>query len=162
MPLEKDKHFMKAALKAAKKARENGEVPVGAVLVKDDQIISTGQNSPITLNDPTAHAEIIALREGGEKLKNYRLIDTILYVTIEPCTMCMGAIMHARVKKLVFGTFDPRAGAAGSLFDFTIENKFNHNVEVKSGILESECRELIQDFFKQKRNKPIRRDGRAG
>ena len=153
MPLEKDKHFMKAALKAAKKARENGEVPVGAVLVKDDQIISTGQNSPITLNDPTAHAEIIALREGGEKLKNYRLIDTILYVTIEPCTMCMGAIMHARVKKLVFGTFDPRAGAAGSLFDFTIENKFNHNVEVKSGILESECRELIQDFFKQKRSK---------
>ncbi len=153
MPLEKDKHFMKAALKAAKKARENGEVPVGAVLVKDDEIISTGQNSPITLNDPTAHAEIIALREGGEKLKNYRLIDTILYVTIEPCTMCMGAIMHARVKKLVFGTFDPRAGAAGSLFDFTIENKFNHNVEVKSGILESECRELIQDFFKQKRSK---------
>ena len=153
MPLEKDKHFMKAALKAAKKARKNGEVPVGAVLVKDDQIISTGQNSPITLNDPTAHAEIIALREGGEKLKNYRLIDTRLYVTIEPCTMCMGAIMHARVKKLVFGTFDPRAGAAGSLFDFTIENKFNHNVEVKSGILESECRELIQGFFKQKRSK---------
>jgi tRNA(adenine34) deaminase len=155
VPLEKDKHFMKAALKAAKKARENGEVPVGAVLVKDDEIISTGQNSPITLNDPTAHAEIIALREGGEKLKNYRLIDTILYVTIEPCTMCMGAIMHARVKKLVFGTFDPRAGAAGSLFDFTIENKFNHNVEVKSGILESECRELIQDFFKQKRSKHL-------
>ena len=153
VPLGKDKYFMKAALKAAKKARENGEVPVGAVLVKDDEIISTGQNSPITLNDPTAHAEIIALREGGEKLKNYRLIDTILYVTIEPCTMCMGAIMHARVKKLVFGTFDPRAGAAGSLFDFTIENKFNHNVEVKSGILESECRELIQDFFKQKRSK---------
>ena len=152
-PLEKDEYFMKAALKAAKKARENGEVPVGAVLVKDEQIISTGQNSPITLNDPTAHAEIIALREGGEKLKNYRLIDTILYVTIEPCTMCMGAIMHARVKKLVFGTFDPRAGAAGSLFDFTIENKFNHNVAVKSGILESECRELIQDFFKQKRSK---------
>ena len=152
VPLEKDEYFMKAALKAAKKAWENGEVPVGAVLVKDDEIISTGQNSPITLNDPTAHAEIIALREGGEKLKNYRLIDTILYVTIEPCTMCMGAIMHARVKKLVFGTFDPRAGAAGSLFDFTIENKFNHNVEVKSGILESECRELIQDFFKQKRS----------
>ena len=142
---------MKAALNAAKKAWKNGEVPVGAVLVKDDEIISTGQNSPITLNDPTAHAEIIALREGGEKLKNYRLIDTILYVTIEPCTMCMGAIMHARVKKLVFGTFDPRAGAAGSLFDFTIENKFNHNVAVKSGILESECRELIQNFFKQKR-----------
>ena len=151
MPLEKDKYFMKAALKAAKKAWENGEVPVGAVLVKDDEIISTGQNSPITRNDPTAHAEIIALREGGEKLKNYRLIDTTLYVTMEPCTMCMGAIIHARIKKLVFGTFDPRAGAAGSLFDFTIENKFNHKVEVKSGILESECRELIQAFFKQKR-----------
>ena len=151
MPLEKDKYFMKAALKAAKKAWENGEVPVGAVLVKDDEIISTGQNCPITSNDPTAHAEIIALREGGEKLKNYRLIDTILYVTIEPCTMCMGAIIHARIKKLVFGTFDPRAGAAGSLFDFTTENKFNHKVEIKSGILESECRELIQDFFKQQR-----------
>jgi len=151
MPLEKDKYFMKAALKVAKKAWENGEVPVGAVLVMDDEIISTGQNSPISSNDPTAHAEIIALREGGEKLKNYRLIDTTLYVTIEPCTMCMGAIIHARIRKLVFGTFDPRAGAAGSLFDFTKENKFNHNVEVKSGILESECRELIQDFFKQKR-----------
>ncbi len=149
--MEKDKHFMKAALKAAKKAWENGEIPVGAVLVKNDEIISTGQNSPITSNDPTAHAEIIALREGGEKLKNYRLIDTTLYVTIEPCTMCMGAIIHARIKKLVFGTFDPRTGAAGSLFDFTIENKFNHKVEVKSGILESECRELLQDFFKQKR-----------
>ena len=153
MPLEKDKYFMKAALKAAKKAWENGEVPVGAVLVWDDEIISTGQNSPITSNDPTAHAEIIALREGGEKLKNYRLIDTTLYVTMEPCTMCMGAIIHARIKKLVFGTFDPRAGAAGSLFDLTIENKFNHKVEVKSGILESECRELIQAFFKQKRSK---------
>ena len=152
-PLEKDEYFMKAALKAAKKAWKNGEVPVGAVLVKNDEIISTGQNSPITDNDPTAHAEIIALREGGNKLKNYRLIDTTLYVTIEPCTMCMGAIIHARVKKLVFGTLDPRAGAAGSLFDFTIENKFNHNVEVKSGILESECRELIQGFFKQKRSK---------
>ncbi len=153
MPLEKYEYFMRAALKSAEKAWENGEVPVGAVLVKDDKIISTGQNSPITLNDPTAHAEIIAMREGGEKLKNYRLIDTTLYVTIEPCTMCMGAIIHARVKKLVFGTFDPRAGAAGSLFDFTIENKFNHNIEVKSGILEPECRELIQDFFKQKRSK---------
>ena len=142
---------MKAALKAAKKAWENGEVPVGAVLVKDDEIISTGQNSPISSNDPTAHAEIIALREGGKKLRNYRLIDTTLYVTIEPCTMCMGAIIHARIRKLVFGTFDPRAGAAGSLFDFTKKNKFNHNVEVKSGILESECRELIQDFFKQQR-----------
>jgi tRNA(adenine34) deaminase len=153
VPLEKDKHFMKAALKSAKKAWKNGEVPVGAVLVKNGEIISTGQNSPITSNDPTAHAEIIALREGGEKLKNYRLIDTTLYVTIEPCTMCMGAIIHARIKKLVFGAFDPRAGAAGSLFDFTVENKFNHKVEVKSGILESECRELIQAFFKQKRSK---------
>ena len=144
---------MKAALKAAKKAWENGEVPVGAVLVKDDEIISTGQNSPITLNDTTAHAEIIALREGGEKLKNYRLIDTTLYVTMEPCTMCMGAIIHARIKKLVFGTFDPRAGAAGSIFDFTAEKKLNHKLEVKSGILENECRELIQAFFKQKRSK---------
>ena len=142
---------MNAALKAAKEAWENGEVPIGAVLVKDDKIISVGQNSPITSNDPTAHAEIIALREGGEKLKNYRLIDTTLYVTIEPCTMCMGAIIHARINKLVFGSFDPRAGAAGSLFDFTAENKFNHKVEVKSGILESECQKLIQDFFKQKR-----------
>jgi tRNA(adenine34) deaminase len=153
VPLEKDKHFMKAALNSAKKAWKNGEVPVGAVLVKNGEIISTGQNSPITSNDPTAHAEIIALREGSEKLKNYRLIDTTLYVTIEPCTMCMGAIIHARIKKLVFGAFDPRAGAAGSLFDFTVENKFNHKVEVNSGILESECRELVQDFFKQKRSK---------
>jgi tRNA(adenine34) deaminase len=151
VPFEKDIYFMQAAIKAAKKAWENGEVPVGAVLVKNDEIISTGQNCPVTRNDPTAHAEIIALRKGGEKLKNYRLIDTTLYVTIEPCTMCMGAIIHARIKKLVFGAFDSRAGAAGSLLDLTMGNKFNHNVEVKSGILESECRALIQDFFKQKR-----------
>ena len=154
MHSEKDKYFMNTALKVAKKAWENGEVPIGAVLVKNDEIISIGQNSPITNNDPTAHAEIIAMREGGEKLKNYRLIDTTLYVTIEPCTMCMGAIIHARVKRLVFGTFDPKAGAAGTLFDFTAGNKFNHKVEIKSGILESECKELIQIFFKQKRSNP--------
>ncbi len=152
MPLEKDNYFMEAALKAAKKALKNGEVPVGAVLVKDDEIIATGQNSPIMNCDPTAHAEIIALREGGKKLKNYRLIDTALYVTIEPCIMCVGAIIHARVKKLVFGAFDPKAGAARSILDYTAEKKFNHKIEIESGILETECKELIQDFFKQKRN----------
>jgi len=143
---------MKAAIEAAKKARANGEVPVGAVLVKNNKIIATGQNSPITNSDPTAHAEIMVLREGGKKLKNYRLIDTELYVTIEPCAMCMGAIMHARIKKLVFGTFDLKAGAAGSIFDFTAEKKFNHKLEVKSGILETECKDLIQDFFRNKRD----------
>ncbi len=152
MPLEKDKYFMEAALSAAKKARKNGEVPIGAVLVKDGEIIATGQNSPIMNCDPTAHAEIIALREGGKKLKNYRLIDTVLYVTMEPCIMCMGAIIHARVKKLVFGAFDSKAGAAGSIIDFTADKKLNHKIDVKSGILKTECKELIQDFFKQKRN----------
>lgn len=150
--MEKDDYFMKAALRAAKKAAKNGEVPVGAVLVKAGEIIAAAHNCPISANDPTAHAEIMVLRKAGKKLGNYRLLDTALYVTIEPCIMCMGAILHARVKRLVFGAFDPKAGAAGSIIDLTAEKKLNHKIAVRSGILETECRTLIQNFFREKRN----------
>jgi len=149
--LEKDEYFMTAALEAAKNAGRHDEIPVGAVLVKADAIIATAHNCPISENDPTAHAEVMALRNGGKKLGNYRLLDTTLYVTIEPCIMCMGAILHSRIKRLVFGAFDPKAGAAGSMIDLTAGKKLNHTIEIKSGVLEADCRALMQDFFKEKR-----------
>lgn len=149
--ITRDGFFMQEALELAMKARDAGEVPVGAVLVQAGQIVGRGSNSPIGSNDPTAHAEIIALRAGGQALGNYRLVDTDLYVTIEPCLMCMGAIIHARVRRLVYGATDPRMGAAGTVFDFTREARLNHSVEVKAGVLEGACRNLMQDFFKHKR-----------
>jgi tRNA(adenine34) deaminase len=142
---------MKAALEEAGKALQKEEVPVGAVLVKQGQIISNGHNSSIMLNDPSAHAEIIALRQGGKLLGNYRLADTELYVTVEPCIMCMGALLHARVKTLIFGAHDQRAGAAGSVCDFTCDDRLNHKLEVRAGVLEAECRNLMQLFFRKKR-----------
>lgn len=142
---------MKAALEEAKKALSDGEVPIGAVLVRDGAIIARGYNSPILLQDPTAHAEVITLRRGGRVLGNYRLTDTELYVTLEPCIMCMGALLHARIKRLVFGTRDPRAGAAGSVVDFSCHESMNHRIKVTGGILEEECRNLLQRFFKTKR-----------
>lgn len=149
--ITKDGFFMQAALEQARKAREAGEVPVGAVLVHAGAVIGRGCNSPITLNDPTAHAEILALREGGQALGNYRLTGTELYVTLEPCIMCMGAIAHARVRRLVYGAPDPRAGAAVTVFEFADEPTLNHRVEVRGGVLEEACRGLLQDFFKSKR-----------
>jgi tRNA(adenine34) deaminase len=146
-----DEVFMRAAMEQARFAFENGEVPVGAVLVKDGEIIARGYNCPITLNDPTAHAEIQVLRQAGIILKNYRLIDTELYVTIEPCIMCMGALIQARVKRLIYGASDLRAGAAGSVFNFVAHEKLNHAMELTSGILEEPCRDLMHLFFKKKR-----------
>ena len=146
-----DVFFMRAALEQARIALEKGEVPVGAVLVSEGEIRARAHNSPITLHDPSAHAEILVLREAGQKLKNYRLINTELYVTVEPCIMCMGALVHARVQRLIFGALDPRAGAAGSVFNLTAHELLNHAMEVTAGVLESECRELIQDFFKSRR-----------
>ena len=146
-----DELFMKAALEEAGKALQKDEVPVGAVLVKQGEIISNGHNSSIMLNDPSAHAEIIALRQAGKLLGNYRLADTELYVTVEPCIMCMGALLHARVKRLIFGAHDQRAGAAGSVFDFTCDDRLNHKLEVRAGVLEAECRNLMQLFFRKKR-----------
>jgi len=149
--ITRDGYFMQAALGEAQKALDAGEVPVGAVLVHGGKIISRGCNSPIASCDPTAHAEILALRAGGQALGNYRLVDTELYVTLEPCIMCMGAIAHARVKRLIFGAPDPRAGAAVTVFEFASEPSLNHSVEVKAGVLEDACRGLLQDFFKNKR-----------
>lgn len=142
---------MRVAIEQARTALEQAEVPVGAIVVKDGEIISRAFNSPITLQDPTAHAEILALRNAGQRLNNYRLPGAEMYVTIEPCFMCMGALIHARIKRLIFGTYDPKAGAAGSVFDLTNHARLNHTIKVTSGVLEQECRELIQHFFKERR-----------
>ena len=146
--------FMKLALNEAKKAGQKAEVPIGAVLVAESgDILSTAHNQPITLADPTAHAEIIALRKAAQKVLNYRLLSTTLYVTIEPCLMCMGAIVHARVARVVFGARDPKWGAAGSLYNFADDARLNHRPEIIPGVCQDECRALIQDFFRAKRVK---------
>jgi len=147
-----DERFMRAALDEAREALEKGEIPIGAVLVKDGAIICRTHNSPITLQDPTAHAEILALRKAGQQLNNYRLTNTELYVTLEPCVMCMGALVHARVKRLIFGARDPKAGAAGSVFNLASHDKLNHTIEVTPEVLAAECGDLLQKFFKDKRN----------
>jgi tRNA(adenine34) deaminase len=144
--------LMGEALLEANKALEKGEVPVGAVLVgPDGHILAKGYNQPISLNDPTAHAEVMALRRAGVLCKNYRLTDTTLVVTIEPCIMCMGAAITARVSRLVFGAFDLKTGAAGSIYNLADDPRLNHRIEVVSGVKEQECRLLIQDFFKSRR-----------
>ena len=144
--------LMDKALTEAKKGLEKGEVPIGAVIAgPDGQILSKAHNQPISLRDPTAHAEILALREAGAAYNNYRLKDATLVVTIEPCAMCMGAALNARIARLIFGCFDPKAGAAGSLYDLSADDRLNHKIEVISGIRERECRELIQEFFKERR-----------
>jgi tRNA(adenine34) deaminase len=148
---QNDEVFMRAAIEQARAALKQNEVPVGAVVVKDGEIISQAFNSPITLQAPTAHAEILALRNAGQRLNNYRLINAELYITIEPCFMCMGALIHARIKRLIFGTYDLKAGAAGSVFDLTHHARLNHTIDVTSGVLEQECRELMQHFFRQRR-----------
>jgi tRNA(adenine34) deaminase len=144
--------LMEQALIEARKGLEMGEVPVGAVLAgRDGEILARSCNQPIFFKDPTAHAEILTLRKGAEVLKNYRLLDTTLVVTVEPCVMCVGAALNARIARLVFGTFDPKAGAAGSLYDLTQDSRFNHRIEVISGIMEEECKTLLQDFFRMRR-----------
>ncbi len=146
-----DELFMRAALERALAAGASGEVPVGAVLVHGGAIVSSGGNAPIASCDPSAHAEILALRAGGRALGSYRLLDTTLYVTLEPCVMCAGAIVHARVSRLVFGAFDPRAGGAGSLTDVFALPGLNHRVDVFGGVLLEECARVLQDFFLQRR-----------
>ena len=144
--------YMKAALTEAEKAQKKGEVPIGAVLVANAKdVLAAEHNQTITLNDPTAHAEILVLREAAHKIGNYRLLNTTLYVTVEPCPMCMGAVIHARVAQVVFGTRDPRWGAAGSLYNFAEDLRFNHRPEIIAGICETDCKSLIQEFFRQKR-----------
>ena len=146
-----DIHFMHRAIQLAKRAEQEGEVPVGAVLVREGQIIGEGWNRPIIDHDPTAHAEIMAIRSAAKKEQNYRLPDSTLYVTLEPCPMCAGAIVHSRVKRLVFATTDPRTGAAGSVFQIVQSDQLNHRVEIKSGILQKESADLIKAFFKARR-----------
>lgn len=146
-----DLQFMQAALEQARAAGDAGEVPVGAVVVVGGEIVGRGANSPIAHSDPTAHAEIIALREAGRALGNYRLLGATLYVTLEPCPMCAGAMVHARVERLVYACQDPRSGAAGSVFDITGSGELNHRVEVEAGPLEAECKALLQGFFRARR-----------
>jgi len=146
-----DKYWMLHALELAKKAESLGEVPVGAVIVKDNEILAEGWNQPILSNDATAHAEIMALRAAGEVLNNYRITDAELFVTLEPCSMCVGALIHARIRRVVFAASEPRTGALGGAFNLLESNDHNHIFEVEAGVLADESRELIQAFFKSRR-----------
>ena len=146
-----DDYWMRRALDLAERARSEGEVPVGAVLVMEDDCIGEGWNRPISAHDPTAHAEIGALRAGAAHMGNYRLPGATLYVTLEPCAMCAGAIILARLKRLVYAAADPRAGAAGSVFNILQSSQLNHRVELASGILEKEAATLLQTFFRERR-----------
>lgn len=145
--------FMSRALELARAAEAMGEVPVGAVIVRDGEIIGEGSNRPISSNDPTAHAEIVALRAAAQSIGSYRLLDTTLYVTLEPCAMCAGAMVHSRVKRLVFAARDPRAGAAGSIFNVVSHSALNHSIELEEGMLADECAALLRDFFRARRSK---------
>lgn len=144
-------YFMKEALLEAKEAYKKGEIPVGAVLVINGQIISRAHNQKETTLDPSAHAEILVIREASQKLGSWRLIDAVLYTTKEPCIMCCGAIVNARIKRVVYGCDDPKGGGAVSLYNILNDFRLNHQVEIKSGILEKECREILQKFFKELR-----------
>jgi len=147
-----DEAYMRRALQLAEHARDaENEVPVGAVLVQDGQIVGLGWNRNITLHDPTAHAEIMALRAAGEKLANYRIVGATLYVTLEPCAMCSMALVHARVGRVVYGTTDPKTGAAGSVFDTLVSERHNHRIEVQGGLLADESAALLRDFFRARR-----------
>jgi tRNA(adenine34) deaminase len=143
-----DHYFMQAALAEAAIAENLGEVPVGAVLVYDGRIIGRGHNLRESSNDPTSHAEMIAIRQAAATLNSWRLLDCTLYVTLEPCVMCMGAIILARIPRLVYGCRDPRAGAVGSIYNFSVDERFNHRVEVKEGILQQECSAQLSMFFR--------------
>ena len=148
---EQDEKFMRMALEEAQRAGQKGEIPVGALLVKKDQVLARAHNRCIELNDPTAHAEILALRRAGERLGNYRLNATVMYVTIEPCPMCVSGMIHGRISRLVFGASEPKFGAVESKFKLLRGNGFNHPIGVTRGVLETECAEVLRSFFKKKR-----------
>ena len=148
---EEDEAWMRYAFRLAQRAEEYGEVPVGAIVVKDNRCIAEGWNSVITQHDPTAHAEIVALRTAGVALENYRINDTTLYVTLEPCVMCMGALAHARIKRLVFGAYDPKRGAVCNALSLTDASFLNHQISWTGGVLESQCAEQLRDFFRARR-----------
>ncbi len=146
-----DAAFMTLALAQARVAMIAGEVPVGAVVVRHGQVIASGSNAPIAGHDPTAHAEILALRAAAQVIGNYRLPDCELFVTLEPCAMCVGAMLHARLKRVVFGASDPKTGAAGSVIDLFVNPRLNHRTQVQGGLLETECSALLQTFFQERR-----------
>lgn len=146
-----DEDYMRLALELARQAAENGEVPVGALVVKDGEIVGRGSNAPISRHDPSAHAEMRALRDAAERLGNYRLPGCDLYVTLEPCAMCAGAIFHARIRRVVFGARDLKTGVAGSVLDLFAEARLNHHAEVEGGVLAQECGQTLSDFFAARR-----------
>ena len=148
-----DEQWMLFAIKEAKLAMKENEIPVGSVLVQNDKIIAQAYNQSIGNNDPTAHAEIQLLRKAGKQQENYRLVDSTLYVTLEPCAMCFGAMIHARIERIVFGASDPKTGVCGSCIDLNNESFFNHKISITGGILDKECSELLRLFFKSKRSK---------
>jgi tRNA(adenine34) deaminase len=148
---EADRVWMRHALDLANRAGEEGEVPVGAVMVKDGQLVGEGRNRVIGINDPSAHAEILALREAGQRLGNYRLPGCSLYVTLEPCAMCAGAMLHARLEHVFFGAGDPKTGALGGTFDLFADYPHNHHVTTHCGLLENECSSLLKEFFRARR-----------
>ena len=148
---ELDHQFMRLAIEQAQLAAQSGEVPVGAVLVRDGKVISQAFNKPIANHDPSAHAEMLALREGALIEENYRIPGSTLYVTLEPCAMCSGAMLHARIERVVFGATDPKTGAAGSVLDLFASKQINHQTSVKGGVLSEECGQLLRNFFKERR-----------
>ncbi|MGZ8271264.1 MAG: tRNA adenosine(34) deaminase TadA [Methylophilus sp.] len=147
--------FMQIALDLAKQAASNGEVPVGAVVVKNGEVIGRGMNSPISLSDPSAHAEILALRDAAKNIGNYRLVDCELYVTLEPCVMCSGAIQHARIARLIYGASDYKTGACGSVVNLMAEEKLNHHTTVIKDVMSDECASLLSSFFAERRKRSI-------
>ena len=149
--MSEDEKWMSYALEEAIKAQNEGEVPIGAILIKDNLVIAKSHNKPISDNDPTAHAEIKLLRTAGSRLKNYRFPGTTLYVTLEPCTMCLGAIMHARIERVVFGAYDKKTGVCGSSENFLESRCFNHKINIASGVLENESKQLLKNFFNSRR-----------
>ena len=151
MTAPRDVDFMRRALELARRASLDNEVPVGALLVLDENVIGEGWNRPIGSNDPTAHAEIMALRDGAQRMRNYRLAKTTLYVTLEPCAMCMGAVLNARVSRVVFGAWDSKAGACGSVIDLPREPKLGHGVDVFGGVCSDESTALLREFFQVRR-----------
>jgi tRNA(adenine34) deaminase len=152
--IDEDLKFMRLALELAKKAELKDEVPVGAVIVQDGEVIGRGMNTSIGDHDPTSHAEINAIREAAKLIKNYRLKDCSIYVTLEPCAMCVGAIQHARIGKIIYGAPDPKTGACGGMVDLIGIKEINHHAEAMGGVLEKECSQILKDFFLSKRKKP--------
>jgi len=150
--LDSDEKFMKLALQEAQKSQEMNEVPVGAIIIMNGEVISKSHNKSISQNDPTSHAEINALRNAASKVRNYRLTGATLYVTLEPCAMCYGAIVHARITRLVFGAYDPKTGVCGSSIKLHEQACFNHSPEITGGVLEEDCSLILKDFFKERRN----------